>query len=62
MNWGSASEFFAMGGHALYVWGSFGACAALMIIEPILARKRRSKALTELKREIAARKDYETET
>ena len=62
MNWNSASEFFAMGGHALYVWGSFGACAALMIIEPILARKRRSKALTELKREIAARKDNETET
>jgi heme exporter protein D len=26
MNWGSASEFFAMGGHGLYVWGSFGAC------------------------------------
>ena len=62
MNWGSASEFFAMGGHALYVWGSFGACAALMLIEPILARKRRSNALTELKREIAARKDNETET
>ena len=62
MNWGSASEFFAMGGHALYVWGSFGACAALMIIEPILAKARRSKALIELKREIAARKQNETET
>ena len=23
MNWGSASEFFAMGGYGLYVWGSF---------------------------------------
>jgi heme exporter protein D len=62
MNWNSASEFFAMGGHALYVWGSFGACAALMIVEPILARVRRSNALTELKREIAARKENETET
>ena len=62
MNWGSASEFFAMGGHALYVWGSFGACALLMIVEPILARVRRSNALTELKREIAARKENETET
>ncbi len=57
MNWGSASEFFAMGGHALYVWGSFGACAALMIIEPILARWRRSNALDELRREIRARKE-----
>ncbi len=62
MNWGSASEFFAMGGHGLYVWGAFGACAALMIIEPILAGVRRSKALIELKREIAARNDNETET
>ncbi len=62
MNWGSAAEFFAMGGHALYVWGSFGACAVLMIIEPILAKTRRSNALIELKREIAARKQNETET
>ena len=62
MNWGSAAEFFAMGGHGLYVWGSFGACAALMMIEPILARARRNKALTELKQEIAARNDNETET
>jgi heme exporter protein CcmD len=49
MNWGSASEFFAMGGHALYVWGSFGACVLLMVVEPILARVRRSNALTELR-------------
>jgi len=62
MNWGSVGEFFAMGGHAFYVWGSFGACAALMAIEPMLARGRRNKALTELKREIAARKENETET
>ncbi len=57
MNWNSPAEFFAMGGHGLYVWGSFGACAALMIIEPILAKARRSNALTELKREITARKE-----
>ncbi|HMM53481.1 MAG TPA: heme exporter protein CcmD [Candidatus Desulfobacillus sp.] len=57
MNWGSAAEFFAMGGHGFYVWGSFGACALLMLIEPILAGRRRSKALSELKREVAARKE-----
>jgi heme exporter protein D len=51
-----------MGGHALYVWGSFGACLLLMAIEPILVRLRRSNALTELKREIRARKQNETET
>lgn len=37
----SVSEFFHMGGYALYVWGSFGATALLMIAEPILLRKRR---------------------
>ena len=62
MNWGSASEFFAMGGHALYVWGSYGACALLMAVEPILARKRRSQALIELKRELRANRDSQDET
>ena len=62
MNWGSASEFFAMGGHAFYVWGSFGACAALMVIEPILARTRRSQAINELRREIRARNESQDET
>ncbi len=57
MNWGSAAEFFAMGGHGFYVWGSFGACALLMLIEPILAGRRRNRALSELKREVAARKE-----
>ena len=62
MNWGSASEFFAMVGHALYVWGSFGACALLMIVEPILARARRSQAINELRREIRARNESQDET
>jgi heme exporter protein D len=25
--WNSPSEFFAMGGYAIYVWSSFGVCA-----------------------------------
>lgn len=62
MNWGSAAEFFAMGGYAVYVWGSFGACAALMIIEPILARARRTRAINELKRELRARNESRDET
>ena len=40
MQWNSVGEFFAMGGYALYVWGSFGACALLMVAEPFLARRR----------------------
>jgi len=39
------AEFFHMGGYALYVWGSFGATALLMISEPILLSKRREKVL-----------------
>ncbi len=30
MQWGSVSEFFAMGGYGLYVWPSFGAAALCM--------------------------------
>jgi heme exporter protein D len=29
VNWGSASEFFAMGGYGLYVWGAYGVTLAL---------------------------------
>ena len=57
MKWGSVAEFFAMGGYAFYVWGSFGACALMMGAEPILARLRRTNALDELRREIRARKE-----
>jgi len=28
MVWNSASDFFAMGGYGLYVWGSYGVTAA----------------------------------
>jgi heme exporter protein D len=49
MQWNSVGEFFAMGGYGLYVWGSFGACAILMIVEPLLARRR----LNEVRRSVA---------
>jgi heme exporter protein D len=51
MTWGSPAEFFAMGGYAFYVWGSFGVCALLMIVEPILAKKRQKDILRSLRRE-----------
>ena len=43
MNWGSASEFFAMGGYGLYVWGSFGV-TALAIAGELIALARRKRA------------------
>ena len=40
MQWGSVSEFFAMGGYGLYVWVSFVA-AALCMVWAVLALWRR---------------------
>ncbi len=56
MNWESPAAFFAMGGYGLYVWGSFGVCALLMIVEPILASKRRMNIVNSLRRERMAEK------
>ena len=43
MNWSSAAEFFAMGGYAVYVWGSYGVAACLLAAELwLLARRRRT--------------------
>ena len=51
MHWNSVGDFLAMGGYALYVWGSFGACALLMLAEPLLARRRLSEVRRSLIRE-----------
>jgi heme exporter protein D len=48
MNWNSASEFFAMGGYGLYVWGSYLATLAAMALEPWLAARRHARALNEV--------------
>jgi len=52
MQWNSVSEFFAMGGYALYVWGSFGLTAAVMIIEVLTVRKQRHDILRNLRQEL----------
>ena len=44
MMWGSASEFFAMGGYGFYVWGSYLVTAVLMLVEPVLAASRHARA------------------
>ncbi len=43
-------EFFEMGGYALYVWGSFGATALLMLLEPLLVRNQRRALLQRISR------------
>ena len=44
MIWNSASDFFAMGGYGLYVWGSYGVALACMAIEPVFAVQRHRAA------------------
>jgi heme exporter protein D len=42
MNWGSVDNFLAMGGYALYVWGSYGVTAVCIGAELwALARRAR---------------------
>jgi heme exporter protein D len=45
MKWESASQFFAMGGHGLYVWGSYAVALAVVIIEIVMVRARFRRAL-----------------
>jgi heme exporter protein D len=48
MNWGSAAEFFAMGGYAGFIWGSFGVTAACVVLELVVLSSRHRKALRSL--------------
>ena len=50
MQWHSVNEFFAMGGYAAYVWGSVGACAVAMALEPWLVRRRHRQLVQMLRR------------
>ena len=56
MNWNSPAEFFAMGGYALYVWGSVVACVASVVVEVMLVRQRRRGIVSLLRRERLADK------
>ena len=40
MNWGSLDNFLAMGGYALYVWGSYGVAALCIALEIWFLRMR----------------------
>ncbi len=52
MQWNSVSEFFAMGGYAFYVWGSFGLTAAIVAGEVLLLRAHRKTVLRNLRAEL----------
>ena len=49
MIWHSFGDFWAMGGYALYVWGSFGLTFALMALEVWMAGQSQRDALAQLR-------------
>ena len=55
--WSSWADFWAMGGHAYYVWMSYGALLAAIVVELLLLRARRRRALAAIEEE----RDLETE-
>ena len=46
--WSSWSDFLAMGGYGLYVWGSLGVCALVCVVEPISLNLKRRALLSEV--------------
>jgi heme exporter protein D len=44
MQWHSLSDFIAMDGYGLYIWGAYGVTLACMLAEPWLAARRRRAA------------------
>ena len=59
MHWNSLADFLAMGGYALYVWGSFSACALVMAAECLQLRLRRTELLEALREQLAAQQSTE---
>ena len=47
--WSSLSDFLAMGGYGLYVWGSFGVTAGALGWELVMLAQRRRRALDEVR-------------
>lgn len=44
MNWGSIHNFLAMGGHAEFVWGSYGLTLIALLWELWSVRQRQRRA------------------
>ena len=59
MIWNSWSDFWAMGGYGLYVWGSFGVTAVLMAYEMYWVKQARNKALHQVAQELRAAETHE---
>jgi heme exporter protein D len=54
IHWNSFSDFLAMGGYGLYVWGSFGVTVLIMAVEPIVVARNRKSTIARLRRQLRA--------
>ena len=61
MNWGSAGAFFAMGGYAFYVWGSYGVTALFLVLEVVFLMMRKRTITQRLGRRIRMRIEVNNE-
>ena len=59
MQWNSVADFFAMGGYAFYVWGSFGITAVVMVVEALQIRSQRAELLRNLRNERLLERTYQ---
>ena len=56
MNWHSWSEFLAMGGYGLYVWGSYAVTLVVLAVEIVELVMRRRGVIEGLAKYYAARR------
>lgn len=54
MNWGSAGEFFAMGGKGGFVWGAFVLTALIIAVEIWVLRRARRTWLARVSRRVTS--------
>lgn len=57
MIWSNPAEFFAMGGYALYVWGSLSVTLVATLAECLFLRQRRKAALLRIQRSSNSNKE-----
>jgi heme exporter protein D len=59
VSWASPAEFFAMGGYAFYVWGSYGLATVLIVAELWFLVTRRRTLLDQSRRSLDMANDAE---
>jgi heme exporter protein D len=53
MIWNSWTDFWAMGGYGVYVWGSMGVTFGLLLVEVVQAVRAQGQVLAQLRAERA---------